>query len=576
MISITQWLESLRLGQYAQAFEENDIDSALLSDLTDDHLETIGITSVGHRMRILKAIKTLDGDTDAAMVEAHETAAPLPSVTATSEAERRQLTVMFCDLVGSVELGERMDVEDYRDLLGRFRKVVVTAVEGHGGFVARHQGDGLLVYFGYPQAYETDAERAVAAGLGVVQAVLGLEHPYDVEPAVRVGIATGPAVVGDVLATGSSRESEFAALGPTPNLAARVQGQAAENTVLVSETTQRLCAGLFEFEKLSPRKVKGISDEITPYRAQRGVRGASRFMARAGAELSPFVGREEEVELLARRWFQANDGHGQVVLLLGEAGIGKSRLTERLRDQISTEPHHELLFQCSPDATSSALHPVIAALEKTLETAGAGDDQDDLERLRLHLGQIGESSDESLDLLAALISLPTKQRFPNLEVLDAAQIRERTLRTLVQYIHKLADRDALLCAFEDVHWADPSTRELIGQLVETIENERVLILMTSRPGFEAPWMDFAHTSITTLTQLPREQGQRLAQAMAAEMSPLSPDIVETIVSRASGNPLFIEELTRTVVQLGASATEHRQSIPATLHDSLMARLDDGK
>ena len=569
MADIRQWLEQHELGKYIDVFAENDVGLDILPDLDEQQLEQLGV-SLGDRVRMRKAIASLSDDS--LLTSRSEVATP------TGEAERRQLTVMFCDLVGSVELAERLDVEDYRDLLARFRGVLVAAVEHHQGFIARHQGDGVLVYFGYPQAHEDDAQRALRAGLAAIDAVKSLEHPYEAEPEVRVGIATGPAVVGDVLSTGASERSELAALGPTPNLAARLQGEAVPNSVVISETTQSLTAGHFQLEALPPRRLKGISDPVTSYRVHSEVQGQSRFAARVGSNFSPFVGREEELELLTRRWSRAKERRGQVELIVGEAGIGKSRLVQQLRERISTEPHEPIHIQCSPYHESSALFPVVAAFERTLgfshlPTSGAR-----LERLQRHLTEAGWNDEEACGLMAHLLALRIEGRFPAIEAMDGTLRRERTLRLLVEYLNRRAAHVPVLCIFEDLHWIDPSTMELFGRLVDAVRTDRVLLLATTRPGFEAAWSDLAHVGVLSLSRLGLEEGEQLAQAVATDLKAVPSEVVQGVLSRAGGIPLYIEELMQTVLQSSETGFSE-ESIPATLQDSLMARLDastDGK
>jgi class 3 adenylate cyclase/predicted ATPase len=572
MAAIRQWLEQHDLGKYADVFAENDVGLDILPDLDDQQLEQLGV-SLGDRVRMRKAIASLSGESPPA------TRPDAPA--ATGEAERRQLTVMFCDLVGSVELAEQLDVEDYRDLLARFRNASVAAVERYQGFVARHQGDGMLVYFGYPQAHEDDAERALRAGLAVVDAVDGLEHPYTAEPKVRVGIATGPTVVGDVLSTGASERSELAALGPTPNLAARLQGEAEPNTVVISETTRTLTAGHFELEALPARKLKGISDPVTPYRVRSEVRGQSRFAARSGSHFSRFVGREEELELLTRRWSRAKGSRGQVMLIVGEAGIGKSRLVQQLRERIGAEPHepHEPIHvQCSPYHESSALFPVIATFERALGFSLLSESDARLERLQRHLAEVGWNDEEACGLMAHLLSLPVEERFPAIESMDGKLRRERTLQLLIEYLNKRAAHVPVLCIFEDLHWIDPSTLELFERLVEAVKAGRVLLLATTRPGIDAPWSDLPHVGVLSLSRLGQEEGEQLAQAVAPDLKAIPSEVIQGILSRAGGIPLYIEELTQTVLQ-SSEAGFSEETIPATLQDSLMARLDasiDGK
>ncbi len=571
MSDIREWLESHGLAKYAEVFAANEVELGDLPFLSEADLEKLGLP-LGPRKRLLAAARP-GGAPPISSAESLDDAADATSGGASQgAAERRQLTVMFCDLVGSVALGERMEVEDYRDLLTRFRSAVVEVVKRFDGFVARHQGDGLLVYFGYPHAKEDDAERAVRAGLEMVRAVDNLEHPRDTELLVRVGIATGPAVVGDVLETGASARAEFAALGHTPNLAARLQSKAEPNCVVISDITRRLVSGFFSLETLPALKLKGLADPQRAYRVVAALPGATRFSARTSGRLSALVGREEELEALRRRWRRALEGHGQVVLLLGDAGIGKSRLLQELREMVR-QRGDVVQLHCSPYHEASALHPFIASFERFLGAPGAVPTTTRLERLRDHLADLGERRDDALILLGELLSIPTELRSSRLEQLDRQQRRERTLHILVEYLQKLAARSPTLLAIEDLHWADPSTRELLGRLVEAVENEPVLIVVTSRPGLEVAWSDLAHVGVMSLSRLGRPESERLARAVAAIDATLPADVVETILSRAGGNPLFIEELTRAMMQSDEPGRIEERVVPSTLQDSLMARLD---
>ncbi len=571
MNEIGSWLEGHGLGKYATVFVENEIEVHDLVYLTEEDLEKLGLP-MGPRKRLLGAIASANAPADEPPQSSEQAAGPVPEAPRGGTVERRQLTVMFCDLVGSVELGERMDVEEYRDLLDGFRTTVVEAVERFDGFIARHQGDGLLVYFGYPQAREDDAERAVRAGLAVVQSIVALEHPHDTDVKVRVGIATGLAVVGDVLSTGTTGHSELAALGSTPNLAARLQGEAPENAVLISDITHGLVSGYFTLETLPPRQLKGMSGQTALYRVKAARFGQTRFAARTNSRLSPFTGREEEMELLQRRWQQVENGRGQAVVLVGEPGIGKSRLLEQFRSQIALRPHELLLLQCSPYLANSALHPVVQALEEALDFVNVRDSRERLSRLEEWLAETDPALADSAGLLADLLSIPTEGRYPEAETVDAQQRRENLLAWQVRYVQTLSRRAPVTCIFEDLHWADPSTRELLGQLVEAIEEARVLVICTARPGFDAAWSDFAHVHLMNLSRLSRDESERLAASVVEASSVRAPELLEDIVSRAGGNPLFIEELTRAVMQSRSDKGEER-AVPATLQDSLMAGLD---
>ena len=571
MNDVQQWLYSLGLEQYVDLFDENAIGWEQLPQLDHDILKDIGVKAAGHRMKLLEAAADLSIGEIPPSPDSVGKFSPPPISDSTGDVERRQLSVMFCDLVGSVEFGERMDVEDYRELLARFRNAVVGAVERYEGFVARHQGDGLLVYFGYPQAHEDDAERAVKAGLEVVQAIENLDHPFAVKPAVRVGIATGPAIVGDVLSTAASDRAELAALGPTPNLAARLQSGAKPNSVVISETTFALTAGLFDIESLPVRELRGIPGTVTPHLVRSEVPGQSRFVARSGTELSPFVGREEELELLARRWSRVKHGQGQVVLVVGESGIGKSRILQQLRAHVASEPCEYASIQCSPYHENSAFDPVIAAFERTLRLSEADNLSAQLDRVREHLAALGITDAQVLVSFSHLLSIPDE----SVDTMDAAQRREHILETLVDYFWKRAEHIPVLCAFEDMHWSDPSTQELLNRMVNAIGDRKVLLFVTTRPGFEAEWKDFPHVQVFTLSRLDIQEGKQLAQAVASTTAALSAEVLDDIVSRAGGNPLFIEELARAAAG-SPQRFPYDRMIPVTLRDSLMARLDTSK
>jgi class 3 adenylate cyclase len=356
MEQVADWLEKLGLGQYAQRFAENDISFAVLPDLTDQDLKEIGV-SLGHRRQLLRAITRLTrpeedtpkaGGTAAAAVAPQETA------------ERRQVTVMFSDLVGSTALSARIDPEDLREVISAYQKCVTETVQRFGGFVEKYMGDGVLVYFGYPQAHEDDTERAVRAGLELSVAVSALKAASPLQ--TRVGIATGLVVIGDLIGTGSAKEQTV--VGETPNLAARLQGVAEPNTVVIAESTRKLLGNLFELQDLGAKEVKGIAEPVRAWAVLRPSSVEGRFEALHATGLTALVGREEELELLLRRWSKAKTGEGQVALLSGEAGIGKSRLTAALLENLATEPHTRLRNFCSPQHTDSALHPTIGQIER--------------------------------------------------------------------------------------------------------------------------------------------------------------------------------------------------------------------
>ena len=424
MQQIAEWLEKLGLGQYAQRFAENDIDFALLAKLTDADLKELGVTSLGHRKRLLEAI----GERTAAMPS--PPAAPKVQDTA----ERRQVTVMFSDLVGSTALSARMDPEDLRDVISAYQKCVAETVQRFGGFVAKYMGDGVLVYFGYPQAHEDDAERAVRAGLELIQAVGGLKSGAPLQ--ARVGIATGLVVVGDLIGAGEAQERGI--VGETPNLAARLQGIADPNIVVIAESTRKLLGNLFELQDLGAKDVKGIAEPVRTWAALRASSVESRFEALRSAT-TPLVGRDEEIELLMRRWAQAKAGDGCVVLISGEPGIGKSRLAEAMQECLGTEPHTRVRFFCSPYHQDSALYPAIAQLERAAGFRREDTAEQRLTKIEALLAQATNDVNAVAPLFADLLSIPTGVRYPAL-ALTPPKRKEKTLQALISQAEGLALR----------------------------------------------------------------------------------------------------------------------------------------
>src|SRR5215471_1072829 len=395
-MDVAEWLRGLGLQQYMPAFRDNDIDGEVLHRLTADDLRELGVASIGHRRRLLDAIAALrDGQ-----YPMETSPAPAPSPAVTAEAERRQLTVMFCDLVGSTELSARIDPEDLRDVIGAYHRTVAGVVAEFDGFVSRYMGDGVLVYFGYPQAHEDDAERAVRAGLGAIEAV-GRIDTKSVRLQTRVGIATGLVVVGDLIGHGSAQEQSV--VGETPNLAARLQGLANPDAVVIAAGTRRLVGDLFEYQDLGAIKVKGISGAVPAWQVLRPSVVASRFEALRGSMLSPLIGRDEEIELLLRRWARAKVGDGQVVLVSGEPGIGKSRIVAALAERLHDQPHLRLRYFCSPYHQDSALYPFIDQLGRAAGFAREDAAAAKLEKLEAVLA-LAAPPDEDVALLADLLS----------------------------------------------------------------------------------------------------------------------------------------------------------------------------
>jgi len=460
-MDVAAWLRGLGLEQYAPAFRDNDVDGEVLPELTADDLISIGVTSVGHRRKLLAAIAAL-GMQPPTVAQPAASASSAPSSPATIEAERRQLTVMFCDLVGSTELSSRLDPEDLREVIAAYHRAVADVVRTFDGFVAKYMGDGVLAYFGYPQAHEEDSERAVRAGVEIVEAVGRLDVKA-VELQARIGIATGLVVVGDLIGEGSAQEQSV--VGETPNLAARLQALAEPGAVVIAASTRRLVGDLFEYRDLGAIEVKGIAAPVPAWQVLGPSSVASRFEALRGAALSRLIGRDEEVDLLLRRWARAKAGDGQIVLISGEPGIGKSRITAELEERLRAEPHLNLRYFCSPYCRDSALYPFIDHLWHTAEFARDDPPTTKLEKLEAVLFRAPAQPDEDVPLLADLMSLPVSARHP-LPNLSPQRKKERTLEALLRRLEGLARQQPVLMVFEDAHWIDPTSRELLDLAVE--------------------------------------------------------------------------------------------------------------
>ena len=565
-MDVADWLRKLGLGQYESAFHANDVDAEVLRKLTTEDLIAIGVTSVGHRRRLLDAIAALGSKAPAS-----------PEAPVRAEAERRQLTVMFCDLVGSTPLSTRLDPEDLREVIAAFHHAVAEVVGSFDGFVAKYMGDGVLIYFGYPRAHEDDAERAVRAGLGVTDAVRRLDVG-SVKLRARVGIATGLVVVGDLIGEGSAREQSV--VGETPNLASRLQGLAEPGAVVIAASTRRLVGGLFEYRDLGAVDLKGIVEPVPAWQVLRPSVVASRFEAMHGSLLSPLVGRDEEIDLLLRRWAHARAGDGQIVLVSGEPGIGKSRITMELQALLQAERHFRQSYFCSPYRQDSALYPFIDQIGRAAGFAPVDSATSKLEKLEALLAR-GAPPDEDVALLADLLSLPVSERYllPNL---SARQKKEKTLEALIGRLESVARRRPVVIILEDAHWIDPTSRELLDLTVDRIRNLPVLLIVTFRPEFQPPWADQAHATMLALNRLDRRDRIALIKRIA-DGKTLPHDVVAHIIERTDGVPLFVEELTRSVLESGLLRQEEDHyvlegplpalAIPTSLHASLMARLD---
>jgi class 3 adenylate cyclase/predicted ATPase len=493
-------------------------------------------------------------------------------------AERRQLTVMFVDLVGSTALSARLDPEDMCEIIGAYHKCVAETVARFDGFVAKYMGDGALAYFGYPQAHEDDAERAVRSALAHIETVPQLHTSHGVELQVRVGIATGLVVVGDLIGEGAAQERGV--VGETPNLAARLQALAKAGQVVISESTRRLTGGLFEYHDLGRVVVKGLADPVQAWRVAGTSAVQGRFEAQHQNPLTPLVGREEELELLSRRWKQAAGGEGRVVLLSGEPGIGKSRLTVAFQEQLQSEPHMRLRYFCSPHHADTAFHPIITQLERAAGFERHDAPETKLDRLTLLFGSLPEHECD-IQILADLLSIPTDDRYAPVD-LSALRKKEKTIEALLRQLEMLSRRQPLVMVYEDVHWIDPSSRELLDLTVERVARLPVLLVITFRPEFQPPWVEQAHVTSINLGRLARREGSAFVRLVAGNRA-LSGNIVEDILDRTDGVPLFVEELTKAVLEaagpdegaIGGWVEDLYESpaVPSTLYASLMARID---
>jgi predicted ATPase/class 3 adenylate cyclase len=558
VLRVEDWLVSLGMSEYAQRFADNDIDASVLRDLTDQDLKELGV-SLGHRLKMLRAI------------------AEMTAASSVDNAERRQLAVMFCDLVGSTSLSTRLDLEDLRKIISAYQHCSGEVITKNGGFVGRYLGDGILAYFGYPQAHEDDAENAVRASLDLIAAVAKLSASDGTALQVRVGIATGLVLVGDLIDQGVAREKTV--VGETPNLAARLQALAEPDTVVIDSTTRRLLGGLFEYRALGSVSIKGFADPIPAWQVTGASAIASRFEALRGT-VTPLVDREEELELLMRRWQQAKAGDGSVVMISGEPGIGKSRIVETVLERLSAEPHARLRYFCLPHREDSPLYPAISQFERA-----AGFRRDDTAEQRLDKMEavLAEGTDDVkrvAPLFAELLSIPTVGRYPPLD-LAPPKLKQKTLQAKVAQIEGLAARQPVLMVAEDLHWSDPTSLELLDLLIERIPALPVLLIITFRPEFPARWVGRPHVTLLSISRLaPRQRAEMITHLVSGKALPK--EIANQIMDRTDGVPLFIEEMTKAVLESGVlteaadrytAETWPPLAIPTTLQALLLARLD---
>src|SRR5262245_61144328 len=485
------------------------------------------------------------------------------------EGERRQLTVMFCDLVDSTGLGERLDPEELRDVLDTYEDVCVRVVEKFEGHVAQCRGDGLLVYFSYPHAHEDDAERAVKAGLEIVAALRDasprLARVPHVELRVRIGIHTGPVVVGEM---GATKRRGTLALGHTLNLAARLEAIAEPDSVVMSADTLRLVHGLFVTEKLGSFHLKGIAGPVVAHRAVRPSGVRSRLDVAGGQGLTPLVGREQDLAVLLERWDRVQEGPGQMILVSGEAGIGKSRLMRALRERLADERHTWLECRGSAFHANSTFHPVIELLRQSLRFAADSSPDEQIAWIERAVDLSGIDRDAVGSLLAKLLSIPLPERYGRVELSADAQ-RRRTLEALIGWVLALARLQPVVLVAEDLHWTDPSSLELLGAMISRLETVQVLLVATFRPSFVPPWPADPHVTQLVVQPLTRRQTVTMVKQVAGDVT-LPKATLDRLVRKTDGVPLFVEELTKSILESGAGGDA---TIPATLQDSLMARLD---
>ena len=576
-MDLSGWLRSLGLEQYEAAFRQNAIDDSVLPSLTAEDLKELGVGAVGHRRKLLDAIAALRAEASAKTPGPD--ALPVTDRTANDTAERRHLTVMICDLVGSTALSARLDPEDMNAVLDAYHAACARIMLAYDGFIGDFRGDGILAYFGYPRAHEDDAERTVRAGLDIIAAVARLETRAAEPLAVRIGIATGLVMVGDL--SGKSALRKHALVGDTPNVAARLQALAEPGTIVVAASTRRLLGDLFRLRDLGRHEVRGIAEPVAAWAVEGVSASESRFEAVHAVGLTDLIGREEEVNFLLERQRLAWKGGGQIVLIAGEPGIGKSRLAAALAERIAGEPHTRLRYQCSPYHTNSALRPFIAQLERAAAFKADDTSEQRLDKLEAVLAMGASRVEAVAPLFAALLSIPFGERYPPL-ALSPTQQRRRTLAALLDQFEGLARRQPILLSFEDVHWADATSLELLDLTVERMRQLPVLALFTFRPEFEPPWVGLPNVGSLTLGRLDRKDVESMVARVTGGRV-LPPEVMKQIVAKTDGNPLFIEELTKAVLEagiLGEDTDGYRLdgplpplAIPATLQDSLMARLD---
>jgi class 3 adenylate cyclase/tetratricopeptide (TPR) repeat protein len=566
MSDLRDWLHANNLEQYVDVLEANDIGLDILPDLDDGDLAQLGV-SLGNRRRLLKAIAARNAA--AVPISAANEAASRGKVSSGTEtpdsgdAERRQVTVMFADMVGSTALSAKLDPELLGGLIRRYQDAVAGAIGRYGGFVAKFMGDGVLAYFGFPRAFEDAAERAVRAAIAILSEIAAIEMPDGTRVQARIGIATGLVVVGEIIGTGMAQERTI--VGETPNLAARLQALAGADCIIISESTQKLLGGLFELAHSGEHELKGFSRPVPAWRVLGEASIESRFAAIRVGHL-PLIGRAHEMGLIRERWHLARQGEGQIVTVIGEAGIGKSRIIEALQEEVAAEAHARINLQCTPYHSDSALYPVIQYLNRAAGFAPSDTPAARADKLRALLAARGMTNPTSLPILAELLSVPLEEAPPASS--PPAQRKAAMLALVVETVMRTGDGDPMLIVMEDAHWIDATTLEMVTRLTDSIRRARLLCVVSARSDFVPPWLARTHATQLTLGRLGRPECMEVVAGVAAAHG-LSAETVEAIVAKTDGVPLFVEELTRSVMESAGEET----AVPATLKDSLAARLD---
>ncbi|MGI9523931.1 MAG: ATP-binding protein [Hyphomicrobiaceae bacterium] len=552
------WLYELGLGEYAEAFAENHVDFALLTRLTTEDLKEIGVRSVGHRRKILDALAGHPSGSPPLPTVATPANRAVSTAGGAHSAERRQLTVLFCDLVGSTAMSQRLDPEVLSEVIRNYQNIVAGEVVRYEGHVAKFMGDGIMALFGYPQAHEDDCERAIRSAISLLQAIERLAPVRKELLRARIGISTGDVVVGDLVGEGAAQEE--AVIGDTPNLAARLQEVASAGQIIIDSRTHRLVRKAFSWKNLGSLQLKGFEGEHAAWRVSGELQVANRFDITQSGRLTNFVGRQHELGLLLERWELAQRGEGQVVLLSGEAGIGKSRLLRAMLGELKNENPTRLSYQCSPYHTNSVLYPVLRQLERVAELDSH--DSDDARCAKLE----ALFPTDDVPIIAGLFSSAPNENQSTRE-LHADERKERIQGILVEQLIRLAKERPVLFLLEDAHWIEPTTLEVLMQTAPNISEHGVLMVLTHRQDWHAPFSLAPNLTRLTLNPLSRMQTEELVRSLAG--STTDEATIQHIASRTDGVPLFVEELTKSIIE----AADTKSEVPESLQASLLARLD---